>query len=106
MVEQRQSNQVNIELTPDVAIGIFSNFTIISHSQHEFVFDFITFLPGMPKGKVVSRIIMTPAHAKKVMEILKTNIQKYESVFGTIKSDLDGNIPGPFIPPPGTTTEA
>jgi len=106
MVEQKQEQQINIELSPDIAIGTFSNFTIISHSQYEFVFDFITLLPGMPKGKVISRIIMTPAHAKKVLEILKTNIQKYESVFGTIKGDLDGNIPGPFIPPPGTTTEA
>lgn len=78
-------NQINIELTEDVASGIYSNLAIITHSPGEFVSDFIQLMPGVPKGKVKSRIIMTPQNAKRFMKALAENIHKYEQTFGTIQ---------------------
>ena len=86
-----KENQLNIELTEEIADGIYSNLAIISHSQSEFVTDFIKVMPGMPKAKVKSRILMTPEHAKRLMLALEDNIQKYEATHGRIK-DLG---PGP-----------
>jgi len=101
-----KENQLNIELTEEIADGIYSNLAIISHSQSEFVTDFIKVMPGMPKAKVKSRILMTPEHAKRLMLALEDNIQKYESVHGKIK-DLgpgpQGGIPMNFG---GPTAEA
>jgi len=77
--------QVNIELGEKEAEGIYSNLAIITHSPAEFVVDFTRILPGVPKAKVHARIVMTPQHAKLLMNALKDNIQKYESKFGEIK---------------------
>ena len=78
-------NQINIELPDDVADGIYSNLAIITHSPSEFVVDFIKMMPGIPKAKVKSRIILTPQHAKRLYKALKENIAKYESMHGEIK---------------------
>ena len=83
--EQNVNNQVNIELPEDVADGIYSNLAIITHSSSEFVIDFIKMLPGIPKAKVKSRIILTPQHAKRLLTALKENIAKYEAAHGNIK---------------------
>ena len=93
-MEKKQENQVNIELTEEVATGVYSNLAIITHSPTEFVSDFIQLMPGMPKGKVRSRIIMTPQSAKRLLEALNENISKYEQTFGVIE---DGKLP-PFPP--------
>jgi hypothetical protein len=79
-----QENQVNIELSEDMAMGIYSNLSIITHSNTEFVCDFIQMMPGMPKGKVRSRVIMTPDNAKRFMRALIENVQKFEQAFGNI----------------------
>ena len=79
-------NQINIELTEEVAEGIYSNLAIITHSQSEFVIDFIKMMPGVPKAKVKSRILLTPEHAKRLFFALKDNIAKYEQQNGTIKN--------------------
>ncbi len=85
MEEQNNQQQVNIELGEKEAEGIYSNLAIISHSPAEFIIDFTRILPGVPKAKVLSRVIMTPQHAKLLVSALKDNIQKYESKFGEIK---------------------
>ena len=65
MENQNQNQQdLNIELTDEVASGVFSNLALINHSPTEFVVDFIQIMPGVPKAKVKSRIILTPEHAK------------------------------------------
>lgn len=91
-----KKNQLNIELKEDVAQGTYSNLAIITHSTSEFVLDFIRIMPGMPKANVKSRVILTPEHAKRLMQALKDNIVKYESMHGPIK-DIEGsgspNIP-------------
>ncbi len=91
-MNEQTDNQINIELPEDVAEGIYSNLAIISHSHAEFVIDFVKILPGVPKGKVKARIILTPEHAKRLLEALQENIKKYEENFGKIK-DINPNIP-------------
>ncbi len=81
---ENADNQLNIELKEDVANGKYSNLAIVTHSFSEFVVDFINVMPNMPKAPVVSRIILTPEHAKNLLKALDSNIDKYESVFGEI----------------------
>ena len=76
MAEQEKNKQkLNIELPEDVAHGTYSNLAVITHSPTEFVTDFIQVMPGMPKGKVRSRIIMTPQHAKRLLKALAENVR-------------------------------
>ncbi len=82
---EENKNQINIELRPEVAKGSYSNLAIISHSHSEFVIDFATVLPGMPKPDVTNRIPMVPEHAKRLLAALNDNISKYESQFGRIE---------------------
>ncbi|HET9054871.1 MAG TPA: DUF3467 domain-containing protein [Cyclobacteriaceae bacterium] len=80
-----QQNQINIELSEEIAEGIYSNLAMIAHSNSEFVIDFIKLMPGVPKARVKARIVVTPEHAKRLLHALKDNIDKYEASFGTIK---------------------
>jgi hypothetical protein len=82
---QNEENQLNIELTEDVAEGIYSNLAIITHGNSEFILDFIRILPNVPKAKVKSRIVLTPQHAKRLSMAMIDNIRKYEQQFGVIK---------------------
>lgn len=80
-----QQNQINIELSEEVAEGEYANLAMIAHSNSEFVIDFIRLMPGVPKAKVKSRIVITPEHAKRLLSALSDNISKYEAVHGPIK---------------------
>ena len=86
-------NQLNIEISDEVGEGIYSNLAIITHSPAEFIIDFIKMMPGVPKAKVKSRIILTPQHAKRLYKALKDNVSKYESVHGEIKDSNEGEMP-------------
>lgn len=103
--QNENQNQINIELPEDKAEGIYSNLSIITHSPSEFILDFIQLMPGVPKGIVKSRIILTPDNAKKLMKAMQENISKYESMHGTIK---ETGPQGTAIPMNfgGPTTEA
>ncbi len=83
--EQKTQNQLNIELSEEVAEGQYVNLAMIAHSNSEFVIDFIKMMPGVPKAKVKSRIVITPEHAKRLLYALKDNIEKFEGHFGPIK---------------------
>lgn len=85
-MEEQNQNQLNIELSEEVAEGVYSNLAIITHSNQEFVLDFIRIMPGTPKAKVKSRIIITPEHAKRLLTALEDNIEKYEAANGRIKT--------------------
>jgi hypothetical protein len=82
--KQNPENQLNIELPDDMAEGVYSNLAIIAHYPQEFVVDFLRIMPGIPKAKVKSRIVLTPEHAKRLMKALIDNVKKYEAQFGTI----------------------
>lgn len=101
MSEKTKKEGLNIELSEEVAEGTYSNLAIINHSPSEFVVDFIQMMPGVPKAKVKSRIVLTPQHAKRLMKALGDNINKFESQHGEIK-DIDPNagIPLNFGGPP------
>jgi len=88
-------NQLNIELSEEVAEGIYSNLAVISHSHSEFVIDFVKLMPGTPKAKVKSRIILTPEHAKRLLKALQENINKFEKMHGPIKDSGHEGFP-PF----------
>jgi hypothetical protein len=81
-------NQLNIEITEEIAEGQYANLAIITHSHAEFVIDFVNVMPGTPKSKVKSRIIMTPQHAKRFMKALAENISRFEDANGDIQ-DLE-----------------
>jgi hypothetical protein len=87
--KEQPQNQINIELSEEIAEGIYSNLAMIAHSNSEFVIDFIRLMPGVPKAKVKSRIVITPEHAKRLLSALKDNIEKYEASFGAIKRTDD-----------------
>lgn len=81
---KKQPPQLNIELTEDVAEGTYSNLVMIAHSPEEFILDFIRVMPGVPKARVKSRIVVTPQHAKRLLAALDENIGRYEANFGPI----------------------
>jgi hypothetical protein len=96
-MEENQPIQphLDIELSEEVAEGIYSNLAIITHSQSEFVIDFIKIMPGIPKARVKSRILLTPQHAKRLVKALNDNIQKFEQTHGKIK-DVETPFPMNF----------
>ena len=100
---QPKQQQLNIDLSEEVAEGTYSNLAIIQHSNAEFILDFVKIMPGLPKANVQSRIILTPHHAKRLLKALSENIKKYEAQHGEIKDiDAMGGIPMNF----GPTAEA
>lgn len=96
-MQENDKNKLDIELSAEVAEGIYSNLAIISHSHAEFILDFVKIMPGVPKGNVKSRIILTPQHAKRLLRALQDNIQKYESIHGPIK-EIEQSIPFTMTP--------
>ena len=103
MENKEQNNQLQIELKEDVAKGLYSNLAIINHSQSEFVVDFASVLPGLPKAQVVSRIVLTPENAKRLLFALQGNVMQYEANFGAIKLPEQQTTPQgdgkTFVPP-------
>ncbi len=100
--DQPIDQQLNIELTEEMADGAYANLAIITHSFAEFVFDFINVMPNMPKAKVKSRVIMTPQHAKRLMRALVDNVKKFEAANGAIKDgEPTNNMPFTFGGPTG-----
>jgi len=91
-----KQNQLNIELDETIAEGTYANLAIINHSASEFVVDFVNVMPGVPKAKVKSRIILTPAHAKRLLRALADNVDKFEARFGKIDEPDGGNPPFPM----------
>ena len=100
MAEESKSkqNQLNIELDETVAEGSYANLAIINHSVSEFVVDFVNVMPGQPKAKVKSRIILTPQHAKRLVKALAENVKRFEENHGEIKDYEQPPIPLNFGP--------
>ena len=96
--DKTEKNNINIELDENVSQGTYSNLVIVNHSPTEFVLDFINVMPGAPKAKVRSRVILTPEHTKKFINALAENLDKYEKSFGKIKNFQKEVIPISFGP--------
>ena len=100
MSDQKSKNegQINIELDEKIAEGIYANLAIINHSVSEFIVDFVSVMPGQPKAKVKSRIILTPQHAKRLVKALADNVKRFEKSHGEIKDYEQPPIPMNFGP--------
>ena len=85
---ENAKNEISLELKPEIAKGTYSNLAIITHSRSEFILDFATMLPGLPKPDITNRLVMSPEHAKRLLNALMDNITKYESKFGFIDLGL------------------
>ncbi len=79
-----EENKMTIEIKPEIAKGSYSNLAVITHSHSEFIIDFATMLPGLPKAEVSNRVVMAPEHVKRLLNALADNIRKYEETFGSI----------------------
>lgn len=97
MDNNKNNQQLQLEIKPEVAIGHYSNFAVISHSSSEFTMDFAAVLPGMPKANVGTRVIMTPEHAVRLLNALQENLMRYEKQFGKIQ--MPGAHPQKTIAP-------
>lgn len=99
------NNELQLEIKPEVAQGHYVNLALVTHSHSEFILDAAAMLPAMPKAQIVSRLIMTPDHAKQLMLALQDNVRKYEQAFGTIQIPQQprqqGNTIAPFSIPKG-----
>ncbi len=80
-----EAQRIQVELPEKEAEGIYSNFVLITHSPSEFVIDFARLLPGSPKAKVFARIVMTPIHARSLLDTLERNIKLFEDKHGKVK---------------------
>ena len=102
MAEQKQ---LSINIAPDKAQGVFANLALIAHTPTEFVLDFAQLMPGLPQANVVSRVVVTPDQAKKILAALQNNIGQYEQKFGTIQP-VGGPAKGSTLPLTFTGGEA
>jgi predicted transcriptional regulator len=93
--KQPENNALDIELSEEIAEGMYSNLAIINHSAQEFVVDFVKMMPGLPKAKVKARIILTPQHAKRFLNAMVENIERYENAHGEIETtnNAGGELP-------------
>ena len=87
--EPNNEGSIDVELTEEIAEGIYANLAMIAHSNSEFILDFIRLMPGVPKAKVKARIILTPEHAKRLLDALRENISRYEEAYGGINQPTD-----------------
>ena len=103
MKEDKNVQQINIELNQEISEGEYANFVVVTHSPAEFVMDFTKILPGVTKARVHSRVIMAPQHAKAFLTALSDNIKRYEKSNGEIAHpEQDGFGEYPINPPEGS----
>ena len=79
-----EDKKIDIKVDEQVALGQYSNLAAIRHTREEFIFDFAFIFPDGPAGKLISRVILSPAHVKRFLEALETNVRRYEDDFGAI----------------------
>ena len=84
--DKKNPQKIKIEIDEKTGQGDYVNFAVVTHSLAEFILDFIKVLPGVPKSKVQSRIIISPVHAKTFSKALQDNIDKFEKKYGEIKT--------------------
>ncbi|MES0372027.1 MAG: DUF3467 domain-containing protein [Mariprofundaceae bacterium] len=86
-----QTQELQIQMPPEVQKGSYANNMVVAHTQEEFVMDFILATP--PVGTVSARVIVSPSHAKRIAQALIENIAKYEERFGKVQ-DIPSGLPG------------
>lgn len=81
---ENNNQGMQIDISTNLEDGVYSNLALITHSSAEFILDFLRLLPGKPQPKVVSRVVLAPEHAKRLLMALQDNIAKYERSYGQI----------------------
>jgi hypothetical protein len=76
-------SDINIKAQDDVLRGQYANMMQVSHTKEEFVLDFMLAFP--PQGELVSRLIVSPSHMKRILNALNDNVRKHENLFGPIE---------------------
>ncbi|MCQ2286649.1 MAG: DUF3467 domain-containing protein [Bacteroidales bacterium] len=97
MENEKQEKQIQINIKEEVAFGVYSNLAMITHSDSEFVVDFVSVLPGLQKGEIRSRVIMTPQNAKRFLGALADNVRKYEEKYGIIDANTNNDRTIPIL---------
>lgn len=92
-MSDKKDGSINIELSPELESGIYSNLAMVMHSQSEFVIDFIQLIPQHETAKVRSRVVMTPDNMKRLVRVMINNLQGFEQEYGVISLPEDNNIP-------------
>ena len=75
--------QVQVNTGDEMSRGRYSNSMMVSHSADEFVLDWLLTSPN--GAHLVSRIIVSPAHIKRIINALKENLDNYEKRFGDVR---------------------
>lgn len=85
--------KLDINIPEEIAQGVYSNLAVITHSHSEFIMDFVAMMPGVQKGTVRSRVVMTPENAKRLLAALSDNVAKFEQQNGVIVDNQNPTIP-------------
>ena len=85
MAEAPKEQQVQIKADEKELLGQYSNLLVVHHNAEEFTLNFVYMFPTVPQGKLVASLIVSPAHAKRILRALQENVARYESQFGSIK---------------------
>ncbi len=98
MADKKVKPSLEIQLDNDVAQGIYANLAVVNHTDAELTLDFIYVQPQEMRGKVRSRIIVSPRHAKRLLHALQENLERYEKTFGEIPLEARRESPevGPY----------
>jgi hypothetical protein len=95
--QQQQPGQMQIKAEEKELQGLYSNLMMIHHNVEEFTLNFVYIFPNGTQGKLLSSMIVSPGHAKRIWRALGENISRYESQFGTIKEAPESGGPPPTM---------
>ena len=80
--QQQSQQQLQVKVTDEVLKGVYANMVQVGHTPEEFILDFMSLFP--PQGLIVSRVMVSPAHMKRLVDALGDNLKKYEEQFGKV----------------------
>jgi hypothetical protein len=92
----QKEQQVQIKADEKELLGQYANLVVVHHNAEEFTLNFVYMFPTVAQGKLVSSLIVSPAHAKRILRALQENVARFESQFGMIK-DNAGTAPAPNV---------
>ena len=95
--QSQQPGQMQIKADEKELQGLYSNLMMIHHNVEEFTLNFVYVFPNGSQGKLLSSMIVSPGHAKRIWRALGENISRYEAQFGTIKEAPEGSNPTPTV---------
>ena len=94
--QPQPGSQIQLKVADEVLKGAFSNQALIRHTAQEFIMDFVNFVPGDPHASLVSRVVLTPQHAKSFLAALQANLKGYEDKFGKVQAPSGPESPNNF----------